>query len=98
MHERSEIALRRALRQWQARQRNDGCLTAILVFISLLATLRFVFSHSTASAFVMGLFLVALVAACLRLLHSAARIVAIRKMLDPGLAQAIIGVEVTAPT
>ena len=98
MHERSEVALRRALRQWQARQRNDGFLTAILVFISFLATLRFVFSHSASSAFVMGLFLLALVVSCLRLLASAAWVVETRNSLHPESTREIIDVEILAPS
>jgi hypothetical protein len=97
MHERSEIALRRALKHWQSRQRNDGCLASILVFVSALTTLRFVFSPGAGTAFVMGLFLLALVVSCLRLLSSAAKVVEIRKALFPTLPSDIIDVEVLTP-
>jgi hypothetical protein len=65
------------LRRWELRQKFDGYLVMMMVFMSLLPVVNFVSSPGVGSACVMGLFLVGLGVACARLVISAAKVVEI---------------------
>jgi hypothetical protein len=97
MNEHSEIELRRALGTWQARQRMDGYVAAVAVFLSVFPVLHFLVSPGRANAWAMGLFLLFLSIACLRLLRSAAKVVAIRSTLCPRIVPEVIEAEVIDP-
>lgn len=91
---RSEMSARRALQICQSRQRADGRLVTVLVIAAVVPTLRFVFSPSLGSAWVMGIFLFALGMACLRLLNSAALVVSIRDCSNPRFGPEIVEAEI----
>jgi hypothetical protein len=89
-----EIELRRALRTWQARQRTDGYVEAMAVILSAFPVLHFLVSPDRPTVWVMGLFLLILTIACLRLLRSAAKVAAIRTTLCPKIVPEVIEAEV----
>jgi hypothetical protein len=93
MSERSEMNRRHALRIWQFRQKTDGHLALLMVFVTAIPVLHFFFTPSPATAGVMFCFLLALGAACLRLLNSASMVVRIRNSLQPQIAPEIIEAE-----
>jgi hypothetical protein len=97
MNEHSEIELRRALRDWEARQRMDGYVAAAAVFLSLFSLLQFLVTPERAGAWAMGLFLLVLAVAACRLLRSAAKVVALRSTLCPRIVPEVIEAEVIDP-
>ena len=92
MNARYQPALGPALRHWRLRQKADGRLLRLMVLGSFLPAAVFFLIPSPGSAFVLGLFLAALGAACLRLLFSAARVAEIDHLIHP--APEVIDVEV----
>jgi len=69
--------------QWQSPQQQfDGVLLGVLVGAALLAVTAFLVSQSDSAASVMGLFLFAVGITTCRLLNSAARVVAQRRLED----------------
>jgi hypothetical protein len=79
---------------WELRQRTDGLVAAVLVVVSVIPVLRFLLSPAPVPAGVMGVFLLALGIACVRLLRSAAMVVRIRNSLYRPFAPEIIEAEV----
>ena len=88
------MGLRQAFGIWQARQKADGCLASVLVVAAFVPMARFFLSPSPASAWVMGIFFLALGMACVRLLNSAARVVRIRQSLSPGFVPKVVDAEI----
>jgi hypothetical protein len=90
----SESPAHRALQVWQSRQRADGSLLAVLVLAAVIVTLRFAVCPGPDSAWLMGIVLVALGMACLRLLNSASMVIRIREACNPAFAPEIIEAEI----
>jgi len=78
MNERSNGSYRSALEVWEARQSADGTLVSVLAIATVFPVGRFLFAPGAASAWVMGIFLLAVCMACARLLNSAAMVVRCR--------------------
>jgi hypothetical protein len=83
MSEREEIQLRRLESIWQSRQNAAGVTTLFLGVLTLGACLFFLSGPSGQLAGVMACLLALLIASCWRLLSSAAKVVEIRKRLNP---------------
>jgi hypothetical protein len=66
------------LKYWQAQQQNFGYLMWIALGISVLPIVDFLLSPTVGSGLLVSLCLLGLTIACLRLLHSAARVASLR--------------------
>ncbi len=95
MSERDEINLRLAQRDWQTKQDSSGMLTMVLCAVAAGGFFYFVSAPSPQSAGILAVLLVALMAACARMVSCAAKVVEVRTTLQPVRVQSeIVDVEV----
>jgi len=81
MNPQTKSELMGELWRWKSRQKCDGYLVLGMVIITLFPYANFLVSPGAATKLIMGLFLVGLVIACVRLLNSASKVAELRKLI-----------------
>lgn len=71
---------KRDLARWELRQKQDGYLVWFMVIVSSFPVVNFLAAPTVTSKLVLCSFLVGLGISCLRLLNSAAKVVALRQL------------------
>lgn len=79
---------------WQARQKADGRLVAVLAVATVVPVARFFITPGLPSAWVMGIFLFAVCLSCVRLLNSAAMVVKLREAAPVAALAQIVDAEI----
>jgi hypothetical protein len=88
MNEHEKITLRQVQKTWQAKQSHCGKTTMALCAATFGGFLYFLSAPSSQSAGILALLMVMLAAACARMISCAAKVVAIRNVLQPVRVQA----------
>src|SRR5579863_2286497 len=83
MNEQFEINFRQAKKEWQAKQNSSGLLTMTMCVGSAVAFLNFLCTPDQGSAMLLGVMIIGLLAACVRMLVCASKIVDLNSTLQP---------------